>query len=198
MTDLSIVFNRAADLGNADVVVGAAYTLHKATFDALAPFPVLLLEKDRAEFTPQKTLVARAGDRVAGCALLIEIGKIQPLLGAIAGKFGQAAADKMREADLLFDPNKPVFEIGSISVDPAFRNKGIARGLYETAALHAGRNIYAIITRDNGASRAAAKAAGFQAIANSVHTVHFTLEGGRARPCLSGSYEVQAEIFRPA
>lgn len=201
MKTLSITFRMVSELPTERQTAAAAraFGLHRATRRALPPFPVLLLPKERADFTPDRCLVALAdGGRVVGCALLTPCPPLPALCEKIGNRLGAAAADATARACGTLPPGKPLFEIGAICVDPAFRNRGVGGGFYREAARRADGGVYAVITADNAASRAAANAAGYEAAPGSHHTVRFALENGVPVPRAGGGEKAVAGIFLPS
>lgn len=200
MQKLSITFRMVSELPaeRQPAAAARAFALHGATRRALPPFPVLLLPKKEADFTPGLCLAALAEDGgIVGCALLAPCPPLPALCAQIADKLGPAAAEATARACAALDPARPLFEIGGICVDPAFRSRGIGRGFYREAARRTGGAAYAVITAGNAASRAAAKSAGYEAAPGSRHTVRFALENGVPVPRRNGEENAVADIFLP-
>ena len=198
MTELQIAFKKAAEGDDPGALAAAAYNLYNRVFSSLTAFPVLLLKKPASAFTPEKCLVALHGMEVVGCALLADVSVYRPDFEGLSAKFGLAAEEKMKMVSSQYSIELPLYEVGSVCVDPGYRMRGIARGLYRYVDDITGSNVYAIITADNHASRAAIRSAGYVPIPSSAHSVNFTRDDdGCAVPEPSGDYIVHAELFRP-
>lgn len=198
MKNLNIVFNMAAACTNKHEAVEAAYKLHLKTLSPLPLFPVLLLEKERKAFRSDNCIIGRCGAEVVACALLEDVSALRPDFTGLSEKFGKEAQEKMTQVSRThFDAVRPLYEVGTICVDPGFRNLGVARDLYHFAANQAQGNVFAIINSPNVPSRKAAEAAGYHMIPGSDHVVRFGLKAGRAYPDPAGDHRAHPQIFRP-